>query len=611
MRNKITELEYKMMTKWRDWYGWQEAPTQDCEVLPIREILEEWENSKGDLFTLLGGNLILTKEVSFEKSPNQLVDAMIEMYNRHSIKATRIDRPGWIFRDNFAHWINENYPLPHYGFFIDIPPTKEEEEEENLRCRINSGLSLLISFATLSKNVYEGADFTITLPNGKPYTVRSGCKPMKPLGKIADAFGIGGFEDFRLCHSQVLNQKTLKGELSISIHPLDYWTMSDNDLGWESCMNWRDCGGYRQGTVEMMNSPSVVVAYLNASEPMHIGSEDDMVWSNKKWRSLFIVDKDVILSIKSYPYANDNLTKTTMKWLKELAEQNLNWKYWQDEPEDYKRNNHYRNPNSTDKNDVGFTFTFHSNNMYTDVGSANHFIYIGENLYSKDIPGYVDKQIPNYLYNYSGAAQCMSCGKTDPNIDSECCLVCANCEQITYCQECGERIYPDDGYWLEGAHLCECCYDNLAGTCEQCERDLYYEDLNHVRFLFPVDEETEEFLEKEYPINKYERETLDLKHALLTSEIHLCDSCLERFVKNSIKPGAKLKEFKNEYGNWYYGVFIDDIIPEEIEEYLTPEVYDAMQRGETNLEIVKKYFHRYDHFTYHRMSDSHRYFYRT
>ena len=35
-------------------------------------------------------------------------------------------------------------------------------------------------------------------------------------------------------------------------------------------MSWADYGCYRQGTVEMMNSPLMVVAYLTAEEPMHM-----------------------------------------------------------------------------------------------------------------------------------------------------------------------------------------------------------------------------------------------------------------------------------------------------------------------------------------------------
>ena len=101
------------------------------------------------------------------------------------------------------------------------------------------------------------------------------------LSDIADMEAI--FEQMRIKHSQILNKKRLKGTLCLSIHPLDYITISDNNCDWDSCMTWTgdDCPGeYRLGTLEMMNSPSVVVAYLDSKEPYH-PLDDGRAWSNK------------------------------------------------------------------------------------------------------------------------------------------------------------------------------------------------------------------------------------------------------------------------------------------------------------------------------------------
>ena len=90
------------------------------------------------------------------------------------------------------------------------------------------------------------------------------------------------FEDFRIKHSRILSEKEFIGRLSLSIHPLDFMTMSDNDSDWSSCMSWRTCGSYRRGTVEMMNSPCVVVAYLSASKPMVLDRGSHFKWNIKK-----------------------------------------------------------------------------------------------------------------------------------------------------------------------------------------------------------------------------------------------------------------------------------------------------------------------------------------
>ena len=94
--------------------------------------------------------------------------------------------------------------------------------------------------------------------------------------------------------------------------------MSDNDCGWHTCMSWFHDGEFRLGTIEMMNSPYVVVTYLTAKEDMIL--TEDFYWNNKKWRELFIVTDKVISEIKSYPYVNRALTKYALNWLKDLAE---------------------------------------------------------------------------------------------------------------------------------------------------------------------------------------------------------------------------------------------------------------------------------------------------
>ena len=66
-------------------------------------------------------------------------------------------------------------------------------------------------------------------------------------------------EDFRIYISQLLNTRAFTGNLCISIHPLDYITMSDNSYGWTSCMSWLKKGNYAGGTVEMMNSDNAYI----------------------------------------------------------------------------------------------------------------------------------------------------------------------------------------------------------------------------------------------------------------------------------------------------------------------------------------------------------------
>jgi hypothetical protein len=78
-----------------------------------------------------------------------------------------------------------------------------------------------------------------------------------------------------------------------------------------------DPGDYRLGTIEMMNSPYCIVAYVEAKNPMDIYCVG--VWNNKRWRQLIMITPELMVGNKQYPYFNDYLQGTAMKWVRELA----------------------------------------------------------------------------------------------------------------------------------------------------------------------------------------------------------------------------------------------------------------------------------------------------
>lgn len=223
---------------------------QDCcnpaheEFCSTEHLLLPWAKAKSNyLYDLLGHNLIISKSIFYNKVNEEILTEMIEM----------------------------KLNSPFIQAFNDFILNKGREY---------SCLRLLISEYSLANNEYSGLDFTIERPNRKKLKIHSGCKPIRILQKIVKEFEIPYFEEFRLEHSRILNQKTLVGDLCLSIHPLDYMTMSDNDYDWSSCMSWID-GEYRQGTVEMMNSACVIVAYIKGRNDYSI---QNYQWTNKKWR---------------------------------------------------------------------------------------------------------------------------------------------------------------------------------------------------------------------------------------------------------------------------------------------------------------------------------------
>ena len=297
---------------------------------------------------------------------------------------------------------------------------------------------------TLMKNKWEYMDYGLTLKySGKPLVIRNGSKITRMIKKIAEDAGYGSeVDEFLTAYSMVFNTKTENLKFCLSIHPYDYSTMSDNMCNWNSCMSWDNHGDYRAGTVEMMNSPYVVVAYL-------CSGKDDYDF-DKAWRQLFIVHKDIIVAVKHYPYFSESYTEFCLSWIREVVENsNIGYKY-HDEIQ-------YVDTYSTiDTFGKKYECHFYTDDMYNDFNSG-HAAYLTDTEY-------VD-------INYSGPRHCLCCGSDDYRFfDTPEDLICSRCYEARHCDRCGERLHSNDyTYEVQGAEYCEYCYGEYTGTCACCE----------------------------------------------------------------------------------------------------------------------------------------------
>lgn len=403
---------------------------------PLEYIMRHWNDEKEKLYHFLGDNLIISKDISF-------VEGEGEIQNRINDECFNYDSEDQLRQKSYA-FTKEWYEKFLYDLKSRYKDKFSKDDFEKLY-DARFKLSDLLSLDVLTTNIYDDETFVIPNPQDftKPIKVMKGAKASKMIGKIAKAYSIPYFEEFRLKHSQALNQKTLHGKLCLSIHPLDYMTMSDNDSGWSSCMSWKNNGCYRQGTVEMMNSPMVIVAYLAAKEPMKLIEDKDYLWSNKKWRELFIVNENIISEVKAYPYDNHNITDECLNWLRELANKYYGYEKYTDKIYTFDT----CEPNYSYK-DV--TVTPHTNIMYNDFGSDHHVIY------SKDV-----EEKSAYNFSYSGESECMICGASgeDFDWDTEEDLTDLDCSEIVRCYVCDDKIYNNDpSYEVDGYTLCSWCY---------------------------------------------------------------------------------------------------------------------------------------------------------
>lgn len=415
IRNLLTAKDYSLIDMYRENYVSEDRVYHiGDDMIPSFDLLMPWSEAKSEFLTALFGNqLILSREISLRKSCKELYDD--EATHKHINHL-----------DQLACQLEERLRALYLNHIITV------DEFYILR--------RFITLDVLLTNEYNGVNVNIG-----GYRLTHGCKLMKALKQLNNTLHLMDekeFEEFRICQSMCTNTAVLNGKLCLSIHPLDYMTMSDNACDWSSCMSWKEDGCYRMGTVEMMNSPCVVIAYLESSHPMYFDRETS--WNNKKWRSLYIVTPDIVTNIKSYPYYDSSIDKIVTNWLYELMVKAF-------------PNYSYEKPYTFEYPMIGSTrLCFETNLMYNDFGRGT--IHWGFRRKGVD---------DNLIINYSGDAQCMVCGNTDSGSLYEDCLICDVCEprnDIWYCEECGCRLTEDEVYFINGSDvpLCECCYQKCA-----------------------------------------------------------------------------------------------------------------------------------------------------
>lgn len=481
-------------------------------------VLRFWQRNKQTLYKMLGEEHILTKKVTFERPRSELYADLEEMKREHR---------GFIYQYNEK--VDALYP--YQGYLWDLYDDDGNEilnEQKLLIQKKRDALMNMLSANAMIDNITSYA-FDVEI-NKKKIVIPKGMKMMKALGKICEAMGLTeDFEAYRIAHSQVLNQKFLTGELCLSIHPMDYATASDNNQGWSSCMSWKESGCYRMGTVEMMNSPYVLCAYLKSEKNEMTfqdcvpGSEtkgEMLKWNSKKWRAWIVVDEDIILCNRQYPYDNDAIATMAVEWARELAISNLGWDSY----------------SIVDEHDIEAAgFEFWTNYMYNDIG-CDHI-----SCFNPDIE-YGQKSI-----NFSGEAVCQWCGEEigyDDNYrdDNANAVVCDTCRQVYRCDECGRDITGCEEEYVDpdtGERLCADCYYERFVYCEVCQeyhrRDDSYNvtipmnTVLHGTLLWDIAKRQDVRDYIGYPWSYHEgRDFSQLLRALRDSyEINICWDCLK------------------------------------------------------------------------------------
>lgn len=433
----LTDIDENTIRSYFSIYG-------DTECGPLHKVLREWNKNKRTLFRAFGKHLSVSKTITIPKSDTLIYSELESIFHpyiiwyEHDITSIKdhADRLQEITNNSFVtdvliFWVKKNYCLS------DL--------------RIISSLFLHKNFkngyicSNIANTPYHCMDFKCTIKNGM--------KTVRTIQKVLKATGYSNMELFEQWKNQislVQISNELKAKLVVSIHPIDFVSMSENSCNWRSCMGWSNKGCYHAGTLEMMNSNVAAVAYLEAPAPFEMYlNETGEVYTvpNKSWRSLIFIHKDILLLGKQYPYHNDNLTFIVLDFVRSLVQKNLHW--------DYRFvNQEYKDMENIDGNfyvrdffDVGY-----------DTKKDHHCIFVYTNGMYNDI---IEAHYPHYY-----------CCRNYVSHSKKICL-----SGPATCICCGDRIYAEPRYDIisyDDLGQQKICHKCLGKYCKICHKYHYH-----------------------------------------------------------------------------------------------------------------------------------------
>lgn len=270
----------------------------------------------------------------------------------------------------------------------------------------------------------------------KEVSLQSGMKIMRAIGLFSN--DKDKLAEIQTLYSQIMNQKTVRGTLCLSIHPADYMSASYNDSGWSSCFNSVD-GAYRASLTGLLASENTMIAYLKAKDDMTFWNNPDVTWNSKKWRAFVTLDEtnNSFHIGRNYPYTSFDLMNEVRGMVAELTQK----QYLSDiceHPEFF-----------------GVTTPC---NFYNDA-SRNKGIY----AYTTETFDRTQKKTVSIGTHHI----CVECGDLYTENRGET-MRCQNCDNAAYCEYCDCYYDADEMYEVDGMLVCHCCYHDCTYTCDGC-----------------------------------------------------------------------------------------------------------------------------------------------
>jgi hypothetical protein len=291
--------------------------------------------------------------------------------------------------------------------------------------------------------------------------------------------------------SMIIQENSVKGNLFLSVHPLDYLSSSENTYHWRSCHALD--GEYRAGNLSYMLDSSTIICYLaDPDKQVKLPRFPVSVpWNSKKWRMLLHVEDEFegLMAGRQYPFFSKHaLNVIQLKFLG--GNTSIYWSPWYDDYiTDFPRKSHsFGGDNLVDRHICIKGRIYSMGELVTDAHGSKHYSDLKYSSFYT--PYYCWTNYPKKVkrrqhYSIGKSALCVRCGNLA--IDQSEYMLCDICadsdseDDYFCCDCCGSRTPREEAYQLSGTGnwICEKCYVPATRTCDCCGLKYFSEDVEY------------------------------------------------------------------------------------------------------------------------------------
>jgi len=239
-------------------------------------------------------------------------------------------------------------------------------------------------------------------------------------------------DSFNRFYSSFLYPIKLEGDVFLSVHPIDFITISINQHNWTTCHNLNEV--FKGGSLSFLTDSTTFLAYI---APDKLYKYDSFEWNSKEWAVICHIDlltKNVVIK-ESYPFSDPAITEEVINFIKKVFDITEEKRVEGRDVVDY----------------------------YKDIDMPVHCTRRKDlNLLTAIIgDSSIDKKI-----TVGNNPICLYCGEYYiHHIGS---FGCWNCSSGEYCCTCAQPSLIDELLIHDTEYYCEDCYDRLFNLCESC-----------------------------------------------------------------------------------------------------------------------------------------------